>query len=140
VARQRLLALVVVLVAGGALVAVAVVASAGKGGKEAGLKIERSGAVGGGGPELVVYVQDRGANTLKTSHGKSSVTLECTDKAGRVLLRVPEPWPLGFPDGTYLDPHVHQPVDPGTGAKLVRCRFAGTEPLLKGDVGGPSVR
>lgn len=138
--RHRLVALVVVLVGGGALIAVAVIAAGEKGGKEAGLKIERIGAVGGGGPELVIYVQDRAKNTRETSHGKASITLECTNKAGRVLLRVPESWPFGFPDGTYLDPHVHQPVDEATAGKLVRCRLAGTEPLLKGEIGGPAVR
>jgi hypothetical protein len=140
VARQRLVALVVVLVAGGALVAVAVLAAGGNGGSGAGLKIERIEAVGGGGPELVVYVQDRSKNTLETSHGKASVTLECSNRAGRVLLRVAETWPFGFPDGTYLDPHVHQAVDNVTAAKLVRCRLAGTQPLLKGEIGGPAVR
>jgi hypothetical protein len=134
-------ALAVALVVGGALIAVAVVAAGGKGGPDAGLKIERIGTVGGaGGPELVVYVQDRAKNTRASSRGKASVTLECTNKAGKVLLRVPESWPFGFPDGTYLDPHVHQAVDEDTAAKLVRCRLAGTDPLLKGKIGGPAVR
>jgi hypothetical protein len=133
-------AVAVALVVGGALVAVAVVAAGGKGSEESGLTIERIGAIGGGGPELVVYVQDRGKNTLKTSQSRNAITLECTNKAGKVLLRVPESWPFGFPDGRNLDPHVHQPVDANTAAQLVRCRLAGTRPLLKGEIGGPALR
>lgn len=132
------MALAVTLVVGGALIVVAVVAAGG--GDESGLAIERIGAIGGGGPELVVYVQDRGKNTLDNSGGRNAITLECTNKAGNVLLRQPQSWPFGYPDGRNLDPHVHQPVEASTAAQLVRCRLAGTRPLLKGEIGGPALR
>jgi hypothetical protein len=47
-------AVAVTLVVGGALIVVAVLSAGGKGGDEPGLSIERLGAIGGGGPELVV--------------------------------------------------------------------------------------
>lgn len=53
---------------------------------------------------------------------------------------MPQSWPFGYPDGTTLDPHVHQAVDQGTAARLVRCRLVGTRPLLAGVIGGPAVR
>jgi len=125
---------------GVALVLVAVLSAGGSSGEQSGLAIERLAPVGGGTPELVIYVQDRAKNVPATANGSQSVTLECLDKRGKVLVRTPQTWPFGYPDGEQLDPHVHQTVNERVAALVTRCRLKGTRPLLEGRIGGPTVR
>jgi hypothetical protein len=88
----------------------------------------------------VIYVQDRADNVSAAAGGSQTVTVECLDKRGKVLVRNPQTWPFGYPDGEQLDPHVHQSVDERVAALVTRCRLKGTKPLLEGEIGGPTVR
>ena len=124
----------------GALVLVALLSGGASGGDEPGLTVERVAAVGGGTPELVIYVRDRAKNVPTTADGMRSVTAECVDKGGKVLVRDRQRWPFGYPDGRQLDPHVHQPVSQLNARLVTRCRLKGTRPELAGDVGEAAVR
>jgi hypothetical protein len=63
------------------------------------------------------------------------VTVECLDDTGEVLISAPQAWPFADTDQGTLDPHAHLPLDPGSLARVSRCRLKGTEPALEGRVG-----
>ena len=125
-ARSRLVAALVAVAAAAILVAVAV---ATRGGEEAdALRLERSPT----GAEVIVYLEDRDANTPDTADGATSVRLECLDRAGEVLINAAQPWPFTDTDGETLDPHVHLALDADRMGRLDRCRLKGTDPVLEG--------
>ena len=127
-ARSRRAAAVVAVAAAAVLVAVAL---ATRGGEEAdALRVERAPT----GAEVVVYLEDREANVPDAAAGATSVMLECLDRAGAVLMRAAQAWPLTDTDGGTLDPHAHMPLDPDRLARVDRCRLKGTDPVLEGGV------
>ncbi len=102
------------------------------GGEEAadGLRVERAA----NGAEVVVYMENREANVPATVGGATSVTVQCLDRAGKVLLNAQQVWPFADTDGGSLDPHVHMPLDPDRMKSVARCRVKGADPALEGGV------
>ena len=120
------MAALVALAAAAVLIAVAL---ATRGGEEAdALRLERSPT----GAEVIVFLEDREANTPDRADGATSVRLECLDRAGEVLISAAQPWPFTDTDGDTLDPHVHLALDADRLGRLDRCRLKGTDPVLAG--------
>lgn len=130
-ARTRLVALVVLLAVSVPLAIVAVVGSGGgrEDDGEAGVRVERSPDI----PEMIVYLTPE-ANTPERTEGRTSVTVECLDTAGRVLSRQGEAWPFTDTDGQTLDPHAHVPMNPARMNDVARCRVRPADPPLEGPV------
>lgn len=131
--RTRLIAVALLTAVAVPLV---VVAALGGGGDEESseppaLRVERSA----GRPELLLYVDDEAANRPERAKGRRSVTVECLDAGGTVVIAQREPWPLSDTDGNTLAPHAHVAVDPAQIGEVAGCRVRGTEPLLAGPVG-----
>jgi hypothetical protein len=99
----------------------------GDGDKE-GLIVERGVSVTGA-PELILSI----AGDVNVTSGASSVTIECVDKDGKVLIKGTQPWPFveepGYP---YL--HVHQADSPEKVEGARRCRVLGTDTTLEAKV------
>ena len=129
-ARSRRVAGAVAVAAAAVLVVVAL-ATRGGGEEEAdGLRVERAP----NGAEVVIYLENREANVPDTVDGATSVTVECVDQAGTVLLSAKQVWPFADTDGGTLDPHVHMPLQPDQLASVDRCRVKGADPALEGGV------
>jgi hypothetical protein len=129
--RTRLVALAALLAVAAPLVIVALTGSGGEDRPErpAGLRVERTP---GGGPELIIYVEDRSLNERATAGGATSVVVECVDAEGRIVWTRPERWPFTDTDDGTLDPHAHIGMDPARLERIARCRLAGTDPPLGG--------
>ena len=84
--------------------------------------------------EVIVYVGEA-ANNRERAAGHKQVTLECLDRAGRVVLRGRHRWPFQNTDRGVLEAHVHQRVRRGSQRSIARCRLVGTEGPLEGPVG-----
>ena len=120
-----------VAVAVAALLVVVALATSGGGEEPAdALRVERAP----NGAEVLVYLKDREANVPATAGGATSVTVECLDRDGEVLLRAQQVWPFRDTDGGTLDPHVHMPLDPDRLPRVERCRVKGADPPLEGGV------
>jgi hypothetical protein len=132
--RGRVVALVVAGVVAAALVGVAIVTAGGSGASGQGLRIER-GAAGGGGADLVVYVDDTAANVPETAGGKTTVELQCLDRSHKVVVTATHPWPFGETDDGLTGPHVHQRTTSQQADRIARCRLDGTDPALEGRLG-----
>jgi hypothetical protein len=93
-----------------------------------GLIVERSVSTTGE-PELVLSI----AGDVNVTSGASSVTIECVDRDGKVLIKGTQPWPFidepGFPY-----PHAHQVDSPEKVEGARRCRVLGTEARLEAGV------
>ena len=122
---MRQAAAATLLLVGGALAAVALVA--GDGGE--------SGP--GEAAQVTAYVNDPDRNEPGTAGGRRSVRLECFDRRGKPVIRVPHAWPFSDTDRGASEPHVHQRLQPERAGTLARCRLAGTDPLLRGEVRVP---
>jgi hypothetical protein len=116
-----------VAVAGAAvLVGIALVTSGGDGSDGDRLRVERTQTA------LIVYLRDPADNSPVTAGGARSVTVECVDSAGELVISAPQAWPFSDTDGGTLDPHVHLRLDPGRIGRVDRCRLRGTD--LEGGV------
>ena len=128
--RTRLISLAVLVAVSVGLI---VIAAAGGGSDERsvrdGLRLEPSTQ---GAPQLVIYVRDPKVNRPASTHGATSVEIECTDNAGSVVFTSQQPWPFRGTDAGTLDPHVHLPVDASVLGSITRCSLNGTDPLLEG--------
>jgi hypothetical protein len=129
--RRRLVALIVLLAVAVPLIVVALVTS-GKSSPGTGLRIERSTVPGTTTPQIVVYVDDPGANVRRTAGGRPTVQLECLDRDDRTVLRGTYPWPFTNTDQGIFEPHIHQNVTARQSKRIVRCRLNGTEGPLAG--------
>jgi hypothetical protein len=93
-----------------------------------GLIVERSVSTTGE-PELILSI----AGDVNVTSGASSVTIECVDRDGKVLIKGTQPWPFidepGFPY-----PHAHQVDSPEKVEGARRCRVLGTEARLEAGV------
>ena len=105
---------------------------------DAALRVEA--AEGPGGTELVAYVEDGAANTPAIAGGKRKVTLRCFDKARRVLVSKPHPWPFTDTDNGLVQAHVHQPVPRTKASQVSRCELDGTRGPLSGELTGSGFR
>ena len=99
----------------------------GEGDKE-GLIVER-GVSTTGAPELILSI----AGDVKVTSGASSVTIECVDKDGKVLIKGTQPWPFIEEPG-YPYPHAHQVDSPEKVEGARRCRVLGTDTSLESEV------
>lgn len=93
-----------------------------------GLIVERGVSVTGE-PELVVSI----AGDVKVTSGATSVTIECVDKNGKVLIKGTQPWPFIEEPG-YPYAHVHQVDSPEKVEGARRCRVLGTDTKLESKV------
>ena len=93
-----------------------------------GLIVER-GASTTGEPELILSI----AGDVNVKNGASSVTVECLDKDGKVLIKGTQPWPFIEEPG-YPYPHVHQVDSPEKVEGARRCRVLGTDTRLESAV------
>jgi hypothetical protein len=130
-ARTRLAAAAALLAVGLPLVVVAALGGDAEEPDAAGvLRVERSREL----PEVLLYVLDESANRRDRAKGRTSVTVECSDGAGRVLAAQKEPWPMTDTDGGTLAPHAHLRVDPARIGRVASCRVLGTDPVLEGPI------
>ncbi|HEU0025246.1 MAG TPA: hypothetical protein VFQ12_11470 [Thermoleophilaceae bacterium] len=128
-ARSRGVAAAAAALAVAGLVAVALATGGGgEDGEADSLRIERSQT------ELIVYVTDPGDNEPDAAGAAPSVTLECLDQDGEVLISAAQAWPFTDTDGESLDPHVHLSLDADRMQRVKRCRLNGTDPPLEGGV------
>jgi hypothetical protein len=97
-------------------------------GEKQGLIVERGVSVTGE-PELVVSI----AGDVKVTSGATSVTIECVDKNGKVLIKGTQPWPFIEEPG-YPYAHVHQVDSPEKVEGARRCRVLGTDTKLESKV------
>ena len=93
-----------------------------------GLIVERGVSVTGE-PELVLSL----AGDVKVTSGATSVTIECLDKSGKVLIKGTQPWPFIEEPG-YPYAHVHQVDSPEKVEGARRCRVLGTDAKLEAAV------
>jgi hypothetical protein len=93
-----------------------------------GLIVERGVSITGE-PELVLSI----AGDVEVTSGASSVTVECVDKDGKVLIKGTQPWPFVEESG-YPYPHAHQVDSPEKVEAARRCRVLGTEARLESEV------
>ena len=103
-------------------------ASGGSGEDEQGLIAERGVSLEGA-PELVLSI----AGDVQVTGGASSVTVECTDKDGEVIIEGTQPWPFVEEPG-YPYPHAHQTDSPEKVEGARRCRVLGTDTRLEAKV------
>jgi hypothetical protein len=121
-----------VALAGVALVGAALATGGGgESGEPDGLRVEPSTTS----TEVLVYVPDPDDNVADRADGARTVTVECLDAGGEVLIRAPQAWPFTDTDGETLDPHAHLPLDAESLRSVDSCRLVGTEPQLEGGVG-----
>jgi hypothetical protein len=93
-----------------------------------GLIVERQASTTGE-PELILSI----AGEVNVKNGASSVTVECLDKDGKVLIKGTQPWPFIEEPG-YPYPHVHQVDSPEKVEGARRCRVLGTDTRLESAV------
>ena len=93
-------------------------------------------AEGPRGTELIVYVVDEAANKPGTAGGKTKVNLRCFDKARRVIVSKPHPWPFTDTDDGLTDAHVHQRVSRAKATQVSRCELEGTRGPLSAELTG----
>jgi hypothetical protein len=93
-----------------------------------GLIVER-GVSTTGEPELILSI----AGNVQVTGGASSVTIECVDKDGKVLIKGTQPWPFVEESG-YPYPHAHQVDSPEKVEGARRCRVLGTKARLESEV------
>jgi hypothetical protein len=128
-ARTRLNTLAVLLAVSIPLV---IAAASGRGGEDeedSSLYVERSTEA----PELILYVEPE-ANSPDRAGERGSITVECLDADGAVVVSQSERWPFTDTDEGTLDPHAHVSVNPARIAEVERCRLKGTEPVLEAPV------
>jgi hypothetical protein len=97
-------------------------------GDKQGLIVER-GVSTTGEPELIVSI----AGDVKVTTGATTVTIECLDKDGKVLIKSTQPWPFIQEPG-YPYAHVHQVESPEKVEGARRCRVLGTDTRLESAV------
>jgi hypothetical protein len=97
------------------------------------LIVERAAGVTGS-PELIVYLEDENLNTLRTTHGKKTVRVECLTRSGQVVLDAEQRWPFINNEPGFDAPHVHQEASREQVQEADRCRLRGTS--LEADVEG----
>ena len=93
-----------------------------------GLIVER-GVSTTGEPELILSI----AGNVQVTSGATSVTIECLDKDGKVLVKGTQPWPFIEEPG-YPYAHVHQVDSPEKVEGARRCRVLGTDTRLESKV------
>ena len=93
-----------------------------------GLIVER-GVSTTGEPELILSI----AGNVQVTSGATSVTVECLDKDGKVLVKGTQPWPFIEEPG-YPYAHVHQVDSPEKVEGARRCRVLGTDTKLESAV------
>lgn len=120
-------ALLVVLVAGSALIAVA-----GGDGGDRPITVEQF-TLPDGATEVLITVSDE-QNDPSTTGGKDRVVVVCRDAGNRPVLQSSQPWPLQR-DGDPPLPHAHLPASAAELRSIAGCRIDGTEPLLEGRLG-----
>src|SRR5688572_1926872 len=83
-----------------------IVWTASSGGDEKNLKVERWTSTDGK-PELLVSLTETELNTLATTKGRRTVSLECRGRDGQRVLTAEQKWPL-LKESGYEFPHAHQ--------------------------------
>jgi hypothetical protein len=99
------------------------------------LIVERATGVTGS-PEFIVYLEDDDLNTLKTTHGKRTVRVECLGREGQVVLDSKQRWPFVNNEPGFDSPHIHQAASREQLQQADRCRLRGTRVGLEADVEG----
>ena len=102
--------------------------SGGSGGGGKTFYVERSVGLGGE-PELLVTVDDP---DVTVTNGKDTVEVECSDAAGKPIVKGTQPWPFPPEDG--YAPHAHVAASPDEVEQARRCRVLGTNKKLEADV------
>jgi hypothetical protein len=109
--------------------------TASSGDEEETLIVERATGVTGS-PEFIVYLEDDDLNTLKTTHGKRTVRMECLGREGQVVLDSKQRWPFIDDEPGFDSPHIHQAASQEQLQQADRCRLRGTRVRLEADVRG----
>jgi hypothetical protein len=125
--RHAPVIMIVLLVVAPLTIWAATSGGSGEGDKE-GLIAER-GVATTGAPELILSI----AGDVQVTSAASSVTIECVDKDGKVLIKGTQPWPFIEEPG-YPYPHVHQADAPEKVEAARRCRVLGTDARLESEV------
>jgi hypothetical protein len=99
------------------------------------LIVERATGVTGS-PEFIVYLEDDDLNTLKTTHGKRTVRVECLGREGQVVLDSKQRWPFTNNEPGFDSPHIHQAASREQLQQADRCRLRGTRVRVEADVEG----
>ena len=126
--RRRAPVIVIVLLVVAPLAIWAATSGGSGDGDKEGLIVER-GVSTTGAPELILSI----AGDVKVTSGASSVTIECVDKDGKVLIKGTQPWPFVEEPG-YPYAHVHQAESPEKVEGARRCRVLGTDTRLESEV------
>jgi hypothetical protein len=90
--------------------------------------VERSVGLAGE-PELLVTVDDP---DVRVTNGKSTVEVECSDAAGKPIVKGTQPWPFPLEEG--FPPHAHVAASPDEVEQARRCRVLGTNKKLEAEV------
>ena len=93
-------------------------------------------AEGPRGTELTVYINDEAVNKRSSAGGNAKVNLRCFDKARRVIVEKPHPWPFTDTDNGMTDAHVHQRVARTKAGQVKGCELEGTGGPLSGELTG----
>ena len=109
--------------------------TASSGDEEETLVVERATGITGS-PEFIVYLEDDDLNTLKTTHGKRTVRVECLGREGQVVLDSKQRWPFLNNEPGFDSPHIHQAASREQVQQAERCRLRGTRVRLEADVEG----
>jgi cbb3-type cytochrome oxidase subunit 3 len=99
------------------------------------LIVERATGITGS-PELIVYLEDDELNTLRTTHGRRTVRVECLGRQGQVVLDAKRRWPFIDDEPGFDSPHIHQAASREQLQQADRCRLRGTFVRLEADVRG----
>jgi hypothetical protein len=99
------------------------------------LIVERATGITGS-PEFIVYLEDDDLNTLKTTHGRRTVRVECLGREGQVVLDSTQRWPFINNEPGFDSPHIHQVASREQLQQADRCRLRGTSVRLEADVEG----
>jgi hypothetical protein len=90
--------------------------------------VERSVGLTGE-PELLITVDDP---DVQVTNARSTVEVECTDAAGKPIVKSTQPWP--FPPEQGFAPHAHVAASPDEVEQARRCRVTGTNKKLVANV------
>jgi hypothetical protein len=82
-----------------------------------------------GEPELLLTVDDP---DVQVPNGRTTVEVECTDAAGKPIVKGTQPWP--FPPEQGFAPHAHVAASPDEVERARRCRVIGTSKRLVANV------
>jgi hypothetical protein len=85
------------------------------------------------GREVLVSVPE-GANEPGTARGSGQVRLQCFDRRNRIVTNELYGWPFKADGVGDRLPHVHQRGLAKDLNRIVRCRIAGTDPALQGEL------